>query len=85
MVSLVENGSIQVPLWDPAQVTDPNMTNPTFVRQYLANLLQTAFPNLQPYVILCSLPLSPITFSRSTFRLGPKRPRMYSSQASRSR
>lgn len=52
MVTLVEEGNIQVPLWDSAQVPDPNMNNQLFVRQYLGNLLQTAFTNLQPYVEL---------------------------------
>lgn len=50
MIALVEAGDIKVPLWEAAQVTDPAMTNQLFVRQYLATLLQSAFPNLQPYV-----------------------------------
>ena len=51
MVALVEGNSIQVPLWDVQQVTDTAMTNPVYVRQYLGNLLQTAFPNLHLYVV----------------------------------
>jgi exportin-1 len=44
---LVESHQIQSPLWDPATVTDPSMTNPTFVRQYCAELLHNAFPHMR--------------------------------------
>lgn len=46
MFQLVESGQIQVPLFDPAQVQDPNMTNGLFLRQYTANLLKSAFPHV---------------------------------------
>ncbi|KAG0367898.1 CRM1 C terminal-domain-containing protein [Gamsiella multidivaricata] len=48
MFFLVESGAVQAPLFTPAQVTDPNMTNGQFLREYMMNLLQNAFPHLQP-------------------------------------
>ncbi|KAF9918887.1 Karyopherin transporter [Lobosporangium transversale] len=48
MFYLVESGAVQAPLFSPAQVTDPNMTNSQFLREYMMNLLQNAFPHLQP-------------------------------------
>ncbi|KAF9585367.1 Karyopherin transporter, partial [Lunasporangiospora selenospora] len=47
LVFLVESGTVQAPLFTQAQVTDPNMTNAQFVRDYLTNLLQNAFPHVQ--------------------------------------
>ncbi|KAG0324890.1 Karyopherin transporter [Dissophora globulifera] len=47
MFFLVENGAVQAPLFTAAQVTDPNMTNGQFLREYMINLLQNAFPHLQ--------------------------------------
>ncbi|PPQ68927.1 hypothetical protein CVT25_009021 [Psilocybe cyanescens] len=47
MYQLVETNTIQTPLFDPAQVSDPGMTNTTFLREYTANLLKTAFPHVQ--------------------------------------
>lgn len=44
---LVESGSIQAPLFDPATVDNPNMTNQEFIRGYCANLLSSAFPHVQ--------------------------------------
>ncbi|KAG0256031.1 Karyopherin transporter [Mortierella polycephala] len=46
MFFLVETGAVQAPLFTPAQVTDPNMTNAQFLREYMMNLLQNAFPHL---------------------------------------
>ncbi|KAF9977031.1 Karyopherin transporter [Actinomortierella ambigua] len=51
MFSLVEAGAVQAPLFTPAQVTDPNMTNGQFLREYIMNLLQNAFPHLTPLQI----------------------------------
>jgi len=48
MFGLVESGAVVAPLFTPAQVTDPNMTNAQFLREYTMNLLQNAFPHLQP-------------------------------------
>ncbi|KAF9432539.1 Karyopherin transporter, partial [Entomortierella beljakovae] len=48
MFLLVESGAVHAPLFSPAQVTDPNMTNSQFLREYMMNLLQNAFPHLQP-------------------------------------
>lgn len=46
MFQLVEMGVVQSPLFDPAQVPDPNISNSTFLKEYTANLLKTAFPHV---------------------------------------
>ncbi|KAF7322842.1 Importin N-terminal domain-containing protein [Mycena chlorophos] len=46
MFQLVEINTIQVPLYDPAQTSEP-MTNALFLRQYCADLLSSAFPHVQ--------------------------------------
>ncbi|KAI0041543.1 hypothetical protein FA95DRAFT_1683146 [Auriscalpium vulgare] len=45
MIQLVATDQIKAPLFDPAVVTDPAMTNSKFVREYTANLLKSAFPH----------------------------------------
>ncbi|KAH9484027.1 Exportin-1 [Psilocybe cubensis] len=47
MYQLIEMNVIQTPLFDPSQVSDPGVTNTTFLREYTANLLKTAFPHVQ--------------------------------------
>ncbi|KAJ7582831.1 CRM1 C terminal-domain-containing protein [Mycena floridula] len=47
MFQLVETNVVQTPLFDPSTVTDPNVTNAVFLRQYCVNLLNTAFPHVQ--------------------------------------
>ncbi|KAJ7738510.1 CRM1 C terminal-domain-containing protein [Mycena maculata] len=47
MFQLVELNAIQTPLFDPAQMSDPNLTNALFLREYCADLLHTAFPHVQ--------------------------------------
>lgn len=47
MFELVETGRVRLPLFDPATVPDPNISNPVFLRQYCVNLLQSAFSHLQ--------------------------------------
>ncbi|KAG0208091.1 Karyopherin transporter [Mortierella sp. GBA30] len=47
MFYLVETGAVQAPL-SPTQVQDPSLTNAAFLRQYMIDLLQSAFPHLQP-------------------------------------
>lgn len=65
MYQLVELNVIQNPLFDPAVVSDPNMTNSVFLRGYATNLLQTAFPHLHKYGI-CLFSLSTVlNLSRS--------------------
>lgn len=54
LFQLVETNHIQAPLYDPSQVPDPNMSNSIFLREFCANLLKTAFPHVQPYVIPAS-------------------------------
>ena len=50
MFQLVEVNVIQTPLYDPSQV-DASMNNVTFLREYTANLLKTAFPHVQKQVV----------------------------------
>jgi len=45
MIQLVAIDAIKAPLFDTAVVTDSNMTNAAFVRDYTANLLKSAFPH----------------------------------------
>ncbi|KAH8117543.1 CRM1 C terminal-domain-containing protein [Phellopilus nigrolimitatus] len=47
MFQLVETNAIQAPLFDPAAVPDPSMTNALFLKEYCANLLKSAFPHIQ--------------------------------------
>lgn len=46
MYQLVEMNVIQTPLFDTSLVSDSSMTNITFLREYTANLLKTAFPHV---------------------------------------
>ncbi|KAN0064829.1 Karyopherin transporter [Thecaphora frezii] len=48
---LIETDRVTAPLWDPATVTDPNMNNRLFIRQYTSNLLRSAFPHVQAQYI----------------------------------
>lgn len=47
MFQLVETNQISVPLFDPSTVPDPSINNATFLREYTANLLKSAFPHVQ--------------------------------------
>lgn len=49
LYQLVELNIIQSPLFDPAAVPDANMTNSVFLREYITNLLKTAFPHVHRY------------------------------------
>jgi len=51
MFHLVETNKITAPLFDPSQVSNPNMTNSEFLKGYVTNLLRNAFPHLQPIQI----------------------------------
>jgi len=51
LFNLVEMNAIQAPLFDPAAVPDPSMTNQRFLREYCATLLKNAFPHLSPVSI----------------------------------
>lgn len=56
LFNLVASNQIKVPLYDPSQSNDPNMSNAQFLEQYVSVLLQNAFPHLQTYVsyiLLC--------------------------------
>lgn len=51
MFFLVETGAVQAPLFTPAQaqeMNEPNLNNASFLRNYMVNLLQNAFPHVQP-------------------------------------
>ncbi|WVR09450.1 hypothetical protein IAU60_006517 [Kwoniella sp. DSM 27419] len=48
LISLVETGQVQAPLFDPAQVSDPSMTNAMFLRVHVSELLANAFQHVQP-------------------------------------
>jgi exportin-1 len=48
LFNLASSGAIQAPLFTPQQVSNPNMSNVDFLREYVTNLLQNAFPHLQP-------------------------------------
>lgn len=45
LFSVVESGKITVPL-NPTQQTTSGQTNVTYVQEFVANLLKTAFPHL---------------------------------------
>jgi len=47
MFQLVELNMIHTPLFDPSQPS-----NAVFLRDYCANLLKSAFPHVQPYVLV---------------------------------
>ena len=47
MFQLVHTDQITVPLFDPSQVPDANITNVVFLQEYTANLLKSAFPHVQ--------------------------------------
>jgi len=46
MFNTVESGGIGAPLWDPNVMQDPSLTNQLYLRNYVTNLLASAFPNL---------------------------------------
>ncbi|KAJ2925230.1 hypothetical protein H1R20_g11881, partial [Candolleomyces eurysporus] len=48
LFQVVENGTIQSPLFDASQVPDPNISNSVFLREYTSNLLKNAFPHVAP-------------------------------------
>ena len=50
LISLVETDSVQAPLFDPATVSDSSMSNVTYLKQYIADLLSNAFGHVQSWV-----------------------------------
>ena len=54
MFYFVEAGKITGPIYTPEQA-QLNTTNKEFLRHFVGNLLQSAFPNLQPYVSSSSI------------------------------
>jgi exportin-1 len=59
MFWLVDSGKLQGPIYQPDQAPT-GTANKDFLRQYLGNLLASAFPNLQAYVF--SNPLASLIF-----------------------
>ena len=51
MFYFVEAEKITGPIYTPEQA-QLNTSNKEFLRNFVGNLLQSAFPNLQPYVFL---------------------------------
>jgi len=49
MFCLADSGGITAPLYDPATVPNPNLSNEEFLKEFVVNLLHTAFPHLQQY------------------------------------
>jgi exportin-1 len=47
LISLVDSGQVQAPLFDPATV-EAGMTNQVFLKKYVADLLSNAFGHMQP-------------------------------------
>ncbi|KAF7972646.1 hypothetical protein HWV62_17314 [Athelia sp. TMB] len=47
MFQLVETNGIQTPLFNPAEMPDPSITNSQYLKSFCENLLKTAFPHLQ--------------------------------------
>jgi exportin-1 len=47
MFQLVDTNAIQTPLFNPAEVPDPSITNAQYLRQFCENLLKMAFPHVQ--------------------------------------
>jgi exportin-1 len=48
LISLIETNSVQAPLFDPATVPDPTITNTVYLKSYISDLLCNAFTNVQP-------------------------------------
>ncbi|KAJ3220031.1 Karyopherin transporter [Dinochytrium kinnereticum] len=46
MFQLIETGQITAPLFNPATVNNPAMTNSEFLREHVVGLLHTSFPHL---------------------------------------
>jgi exportin-1 len=59
---------IQGPIYTPDQAP-AGTSNKEFLAGFVANLLQNAFPNLQPYVILILTQLPPLTMHRNQIKI----------------
>lgn len=70
MFQLVMTGKITAPLFDPATVGNPSMTNQEFLKIYTANLLKTAFPHLSNVQVqACVLQMSEFHSDPNKFKL----------------
>ncbi|KDQ18488.1 hypothetical protein BOTBODRAFT_154392 [Botryobasidium botryosum FD-172 SS1] len=62
--------TIQAPLFDPATVGNPAMTNQQFLKEYCAHLLKTAFPHVLPVQVeTCVTGLSENSGDLTKFKL----------------
>ncbi|KAJ3215232.1 Karyopherin transporter [Clydaea vesicula] len=52
MFKTVEDNLIEAKLYNPTQVTNPNLSNRDYLKEYVCGLLQNAFPHLTPNQIL---------------------------------
>jgi len=70
MFQLVKTGQVQAPLFDPATVGNPAMTNQQFLKEYCAHLLKTAFPHVLPVQVeTCVTGLSENSGDLTKFKL----------------
>jgi exportin-1 len=51
LFQLVSANAIKAPLYDPATVSKPGMSNKEFLYDYVSELMQNAFPHLKRYVL----------------------------------
>jgi hypothetical protein len=65
---LCQSGQVTLPLFDPATAA-PDATNQQFMREYVANLLATSFPNLtRPMIHAFVLSLFDVNSDLQTFK-----------------
>ena len=50
MFRIVENGKVTVPLYDPNNVSNPNVDNRSYLLEFIGGLLKQAYPHLLEYV-----------------------------------
>jgi exportin-1 len=50
LIHFTMTGVSKSPIYDPASVSNPSVSNAEYLRDYISDLLKNAFPHLQPYV-----------------------------------
>ena len=63
----VESGKITEPIYTP-DLAQPGTSNKDFLRSFIGDILQKAFPNLQPYVLRPPWILLALTMDRAQIR-----------------
>lgn len=48
LIHFTVSGLVKVPVYDPSSVATPGISNAEYLREYVKNLMATAFPHLQP-------------------------------------